>query len=183
MSYGTAWLGLDRPTLLEWDLALTTDNSPTQTRQPKNNPPILTYWIRIRIFPLINNFAFDSMFPFKFEILKYENLRTSPSARLHSPLLQTERSSYWLEKGPGQCKSKLYKRPAFSQKFAPDLLSLKMIGECALMQAVLNIHLPAARTPEQTHAQIQVVHLYFIIHLEWNCWSTIPHPGLFCDRW
>ena len=32
------------------------------------------------------------------------------------------------------------------------------------VQAVLNIHLPAARTPEETHAQIQVVRISFSDH-------------------
>ena len=159
MSYGTAWLGLDRPTLLEWDLALTTDNSPTQTNHQKTTN--YQHWP-----------SAEEYFQFKVSIsvpppflLKYYALRSGPSARLHSSLLQAERSSHWLKKGPGQCKSKLEKIQdhlylPFPKKFAPDLLSIMWEN----VQAVLNIHLPAARTPEETHAQIQVVRINFSDH-------------------
>ena len=135
----------------------------------------------------------------------FDNLRPCSSARLHSSILQAQRSSHRFKKGSGQCKSSLNcnlfhcvnsaltafpfpKSVLLSQHqistianktiliqiyfqwsnklwLAIAIVNLSMLQvECLNVQAVLNIHLPAAPTPEQTHAQIQVLVFTIIIN-------------------
>ena len=91
--------------LIGWPAPRWNGTSLPLTTQPLTQPP------KTNTDPLskisFTDVVFNLIFPSDdVSLIEYDNRRSSTGPRLHSSLLQAQRSSYWLKKRSGQCKSK-----------------------------------------------------------------------------
>ena len=91
--------------LIGWPAPRWNGTSLPLTTQPLTQPP------KTNTDPLskisFTDVVFNLIFPSNdVSLIEYDNRRSSTGPRLHSSLLQAQRSSYWLKKRSGQCKSK-----------------------------------------------------------------------------